>query len=399
MRFVTRSIEPIGDPLGLDPTAVWMAPEISLWGWGEAARFGPGTGPDRIEVGRHAFAELIDQAEIADPLGWEGTGPVVVSSMTFADGSAGSVAVVPRVVVGRRGEQWWMTSADGAVLPTDRDLGEPPTDRVRYAGSSLPDVEWLEAVAEAVRRIEGGLLDKVVLARDYAVWSREQFHPPRLLRQLHGRFPGCMVFRVADLIGASPELLVRRHQGHLDSLILAGSAPSYSDPDADEASGAGLVASVKNQWEHELAVRSVRAALSPVTGSLTMADHPTLLRLDNVQHLATPVTAEIVGDFDALALAGILHPTAAVGGTPTPQALAVIAEIEGMDRGRYAGPVGWMDWRGDGEFAIALRCAELSGARARLFAGAGIVTGSLPEAELEETRIKLQAMMGALEAG
>jgi menaquinone-specific isochorismate synthase len=123
-----------------------------------------------------------------------------------------------------------------------------------------------------------------------------------------------------------------------------------------------------------------------------------LVRLDNVQHLATPVAGQVDGDIDVLGLAARLHPTAAVGGTPTQEAVALIAEIEGMDRGRYAGPVGWMDGRGDGEFAIALRCAELSGARARLFAGAGIVTGSLPEAELEETRIKLKAMMGSLRA-
>ena len=396
MKFVTRPADPLDDPLGLDPTSVWMSPQVSLWGWGEAARFGPGPGADRIDVIRRAFADLITDAEVDDSVGLGGTGPIMLASTTFADGSAGSVAVVPNVIVGRRGEDWWMTSADQAPLPVAAH--EPPTDRARYAGSSMPDVLWLEAVAEAVRRIDEGVLDKVVLARDYAVWSREQFHSPRLLRHLHSRFPGCLIFRVAELIGASPELLVRRRGRHLESLILAGSAPSFSDHEADAKAGAALLASKKDLWEHELAVQSVRAALAPITSSLEMPDDPTVFRLENVQHLATPVSAETADNPDAMAVAGTLHPTAAVGGTPTAAALELIAEIEGMDRGRYAGPVGWMDARGDGEFAIALRCAELSGARARLFAGAGIVTGSLPEAELEETRIKLQAMMGALEA-
>lgn len=398
MRFLTRPIEPFEDPLGHDPTAVWMSPDLSLWGWGEAARFDPGTGPDRIHATRTAFTDLIRQAEVDDAVVVGGTGPIIFASTAFADGSPGSVAVVPQVVVGHRQGQWWMTTADGAAPPPHRDDPGPPPDRARYAGSSVPDVLWLEAVAEAVRRIDAGLLEKVVLARDYAIWSREQFHPPRLLRHLRAHFPRCHVFRVADLVGASPELLVRRRGTHLDSLVLAGSAPSYPDREADEAAGAGLQASEKDRWEHELAVRSVRSALEPITGALDVPEYPTLLRLDNVQHLATPVSAEVPDGVDALVLADVLHPTAAVGGTPTPAALNLIAEIEGMDRGRYAGPVGWMDGRGDGEFAIALRCAEISGARARLFAGAGIVTGSLPEAELEETRLKLKAMMGALGA-
>ena len=395
MKFLTRPTEVVDDPLRYDPTSVWLSPEVSLWGWGEAVRINPGPGPERIDVIRDGFARVLAGADIHDSLGLEGTGPVLFASSVFADGSAGSVAVVPRVVLGRRGDTWWVTSVEDAALPT-RPVPEPPPDRARYAGSSAPDVMWLESVAEAVRRIDAGELDKVVLARDYAVWSRESFHPPRLLRHLHRLFPACHVFRVADLVGASPELLVRRREAKLESLVLAGSAPTYSDPEADRVAARALLDSEKDRWEHELAVRSVRSSLIDVCRELDIPPQPTLLRLDNVQHLATPVTARLTDGADALALAGRLHPTAAVGGTPTPDAVALIAEIEGMDRGRYAGPVGWMDARGDGEFAIALRCAELSGARARLFAGAGIVTGSLPEAELEETRIKLQAMMGSL---
>src|SRR5690606_19861037 len=148
----------------------------------------------------------------------------------------------------------------------------------------------------------------------------------------------------------------------------------------------------------ELAVRSVTESLTRIGLEHTVLGGPRLLRLDNVQHLATPVVGES-GDRHVLELVEALHPTAAVGGTPTPAAVALIAELEGMDRGRYAGPIGWVDGSGNGDFAIALRCAELSGARARLFAGAGIVEASLPEDELEETRIKLGAMMGAIAAG
>lgn len=199
-------------------------------------------------------------------------------------------------------------------------------------------------------------------------------------------------------MGASPELLVRRSGDRFQSLVLAGSAPSFTDPARDAAAASRLLESDKDRWEHELAVRSVREAMAPLSDNLDIADQPDILRLDNVQHLATTVSARISSGHDALTLTAALHPTAAVGGTPTAAAVDTIAELEGMDRGRYTGPVGWADARGDGEFAIALRCAEISGARARLFAGAGIVAESLPEAELDETRIKLAAMMGALDA-
>ncbi len=397
MKFVTQAIGPLDDPLGRDPDTVWMSQQVSLWGWGEALRIQPGAGPDRFATAQVRFVDLTQTADIADPEPAPGTGPVAFSSFTFADEASGSVMVVPRVVVGNRGDAWWLTTVDDAGPPPA--VSPPPeTDRARYAGSSVPEVLWLEAVAEAVDRIRAGDLEKVVMARDFAVWSRQPFHPPRLLRHLATRFPSCHVFRVAGLIGASPELLVRRMGRRLDSLVLAGSAPVADDPHQDARARHGLLSSDKDQWEHRLAVTSVTDALAPRCDSLEVDEAPSILRLENVQHLATTIRARLVGDDDALTLAGSLHPTAAVGGTPTEAAVRLIRHLEGMDRGRYAGPVGWMGGSGDGEFAIALRCAELSGARARLFAGAGVVSGSRPEAELDETRLKLQAMMGALEA-
>lgn len=396
MRFVTRPIEALEDPLSLAPDTVWMSPETSLWGWGEAARIRPGPNAARLDAIGSRFREILTDTSSEFVEGAAGGGPAVISSITFAEGSPGSVAIVPEILLRREGSQWWLTSIDGRPLPPPPADLPPPVDRARYAGSSVPDVRWLHVVAEAIEMIQQGRLAKVVLARDYGVWSRQPLHPPRLLRHLHGRFPSCHVYSVAGLVGASPELLVRRRGTRFESVVLAGSAPRHPDPVADRAAGEALLDSKKDLWEHELAVRSVAESLELIGVASDVARDPRLLHLDNVQHLATDVEAEVPLSYDALRLAGVLHPTAAVGGTPTPAALEVIKQLEGMDRGRYAGPVGWMDTEGDGEFAIALRCAELSGARARLFAGAGIVADSLPEAELEETRVKLGAMMGAL---
>lgn len=398
MRFVTRPIPPLDDPLARSPDLVWMSPNVSLWGWGEADRIHPGTGADRIAILRERLAETMSAAEVDDRVEVSGTGPVAFASVTFSAGSVGSVALVPRVLVGNRGEHWWLTTIADDGPPSPAPSAPEDGDRARYAGSSMPDLLWMEAVAEGIREIERGTVDKVVLARDYAVWSRQPFHRGHLLRRLRSRFPGCYVFQVADLMGASPELLVRRNSEQFESLVLAGSAPVFDDPGADAKAAAGLLESPKDRWEHELAVRSVREALARSGIPTRPTDEPEVLRLDNVRHLATRLSAPVPADFDALAAAEALHPTAAVGGTPTDAALQLIGQLEGMDRGRYAGPVGWTDARGDGEVAIALRCAEISGARARLFAGAGIVAGSLPEEELEETRLKLGAMMGALGA-
>jgi menaquinone-specific isochorismate synthase len=397
VRFTTVPIDPLPDVLARRPDTVWMSGDLGLWGWGEVARFHPGSGEDRAERIIAGYRHLLEGSSLRDEVETAGAGPVLFASLTFSPRSSGSVGVVPATLVGRRGQRWWMTRSGDAPLPQPQSWGSR-RDRARYAGSSAPDHLWLGAVVECLRRISSGEVDKVVLARDYAVWSRQPFVEGALLDYLSRRFPACHVFSVDGLVGASPELLIRRRRSGLTSLVLAGSAPRHPDPTTDRRRGEELVRSPKERLEHELAVRSVREALEPLTSHLEFDAHPRLLRLDNVQHLATGVRARLATELDALTVAAHLHPTAAVGGYPTAAALDLIAELEGMDRARYAGPVGWMDAAGDGEFAIALRCAEVSGARARLFAGAGIVAGSLPEAELEETRLKLAAMMGALGA-
>ncbi len=397
--MTTIAVSELGDPgdlLAARPDLVWISPTASVYGWGEALRFAAGFGSGRFERAERGFSDWTANAE---SVGSELGGPVAFSSFTFDESSAGSVLIVPEVAVVGQNDRWRMVSVDGAEVDlTSRSHHPgPPVDRPRYAGASIPDVQWLESVAVAVDLIEAGTMEKVVLARDYALWSKSPFDPVRLLARLESRFPDCYIFRVAGLVGASPELLVRRVDRTVTSHTLAGSAPRSDEPAEDERLGKELLASDKDLREHASAASSVGAVLGAICESLEREPQPSLMRLANVQHLGTRFEGHLAEPLSALNVAGRLHPTAAVGGTPTAVAVEMIRQLEQMDRGRYAGPVGWMDSSGDGEFAIALRCAELSGARARLFAGAGIVAGSLPEAELEETRIKLLAMQSAFE--
>jgi menaquinone-specific isochorismate synthase len=382
-------------------TVTWVRSGEGLVGWGVAARLAPGAGPERFTAADAALRAL--EATVDDEVGLPGTGLVAFGSFTFDDDIDGSVVVVPRVIVGRRDGTTWCTTIDPpdappVAAPAGRSASPvaPARDRPRYAGSSKPDVHWLEAVAAAVDHVRAGEVDKVVLARDHAVWSREPFDAVDLATRLSTRFPHCHTFVVEGLVGATPELLLSRHGDRVVSRVLAGTTGRSDDEAEDAALGAALLASAKDRAEHVYAAESVREVLDPRCDELHHDVEPRLLRLDNVQHLATTFEGRLRATASSLEVVEALHPTAAVGGTPRVDAVALIRELEGMDRGRYAAPVGWTDPSGDGEWGIALRCAELTGARARLFAGVGIVAGSLPEAELEETRLKLRAMQAAL---
>ena len=383
-----------------DPGLAWISEDQILIGFGESLRVSAGFGPDRFERAERAFARFIEESDIEDAVDVPGTGPVAFASLTFDERSPGSVLIVPQVVIGRSGDSWFATTFNKSdVTPYLAPTSTPAqtSDRPRFAGASIPDVAWVEAVAEAISRITAGEAEKVVLARDFALWSRTQFDTRRLMDRLSTRFPGCFTFAVDGLIGASPELLIRVDGLRIESVALAGTAGRADDPSEDAQLGEQLLHSIKDRNEHQMAANSVERVLSSVTNQLTSDPTPVIRRLDNVQHLATRFEGTLDSHQSALHLAGMLHPTAAVGGQPTATAVEMIRELEHMDRGRYAGPVGWVDHRRRGEFAIALRCAEISGARARLFAGAGIMADSLPERELEETRLKLSAMMTALE--
>lgn len=402
IRFTTHEIDPAFDLVANLPAhggLLFGRAGDGLVAWGEAARIEVGTGPGRFARAESALAPVFASFSVDDPLRVPGSGPVAFGSFAFDEDSA-SVLVVPEVVLGRAHGRAWVTVADGRRLPTPRRRQSPqrPPARIRYAGSTLPEVEWLEAVADATRVIERKELDKVVLGRDLLVWSEKPLEERALAGRLAARFPDCFTFLAHGLIGASPELLVRRAGGRASSIVLAGSARRGEHDEEDALIGKELLASEKENLEHRIAVGSVREPLATVASEVAVDPEPHLLRLANVQHLATNVEARLSRPLSALEIIGLLHPTAAVCGTPRDDARAFIKNREGIERARYAGPVGWVDARGDGEWTIALRCAHLMGDRARLFAGAGIVTGSVPEAELEETRLKLRAMQSALEA-
>jgi menaquinone-specific isochorismate synthase len=384
----------------------WVRRGEGLVGWGEADRLEV-TGPGALTEAAAWWADRCARTEAVDPLAVPGSGPVVFASIAFDPTSGTSVFVVPEVVVGRRAGQTWVTvtgdpDEDRAVVETSPQEAATSIGRLAYADGALDPVAWCGAVATAVARIQAGELDKVVLARDLLVSADRPLDPRRLLLRLAERFPDTWTFAVEGLLGATPELLLRRTGRRLDARVLAGTAPRGAGAD-DDRLAAGLQASVKDHAEHAYAVTSLADALRPFVDELHVPDRPDVLTLPNVRHLASDVHGHQRDDdrTGLLELVGAVHPTAAVCGSPTPTAARVIAELEGMDRGRYAGPVGWLDSRGDGEFGLALRCAQLTGEddgrQARLFAGCGIVAGSDPIAELAETQAKLAAFQAALE--
>jgi menaquinone-specific isochorismate synthase len=272
---------------------------------------------------------------------------------------------------------------------------------VTFADGALSGAQWSTVVARAVRRINAGELDKVVLARDLAVNASSAIDPRWLLQRLAERYDTTWVFAVDGLVGATPELLVRLEKGLVTSRVLAGTIRRTGDDNHDLALAASLARSSKDLEEHEYAVRSVAEALAPHCSSINVPESPFVLHLSNVMHLATDVAGVLTDGATSLALAASLHPSAAVCGTPRPVADTAISELEQMDRGRYAGPVGWMDAAGDGEWGIALRCGALDSSdpqRMRLFAGCGVVAGSDPDSELAESDAKFVPMRDALTA-
>lgn len=332
-----------------------------------------------------------------------GSGPVAFGSFAFDPGHTAqrSMLVVPEIVVGRRNGCSWVTEIGRTLparpfVPRDRAQAVAPGP-LAYADGAMSGPAWEGVVAEAVRRIRRGDLGKVVLARDLLAAAERDIDPRWVVGRLAAAYERCWTFLVDGLVGASPEMLVRREAGLATSRVLAGTIQRTADAAADLALAAGLSRSSKDLGEHEYAVASVAQALAPHCTGMNVPDAPYVLELPNVFHLATDVTAVARDGVSSLALAEALHPSAAVCGTPTPVARALIREIEGLDRDRYAGPVGWVDATGDGEWAIALRCGRLDGPNARLFAGCGIVADSDPEAELAESNAKLVPMRDALE--
>lgn len=375
----------------------WVHGEEGLVGWGEVARLST-AGPGRFREADRWWRSFAERLSVDDEVELPGTGPVAFASFTFADNARGSVLVVPRVVVGRRDGVAWITEfshADGvhAVRPVR------PCGAVRYADGQLSVAGYRRAVAEAVRLMRAGELDKVVLAHDLLAIADRPLDARHLLAGLAARYPACWSYAVDGLVGATPELLMRRRAGTVWSRVLAGTI--WPGPTEEGDLGDALLGSVKDRHEHRLAVQSLVDALRPLCAELSAPAEPVPLVLPNVTHLASDVAGTLPADDPAslLELVAAVHPTAAVGGTPRDIAVPLIAALEGMDRGRYTGPVGWIDAGGDGELGIALRCAQLDGPVARLFAGCGIVADSNPDTEVREAAAKLLAVREVMDPG
>ena len=386
----------------------WVHHGAGLAGWGEAVRVTLPAGEDRFTAGEKWLRSVFDAADVDDRVRVRGSGPVAFGTFTFDASSDGSVLIVPRVILGRDGHGLaWLTTvtepgeAPLAACPATEPELTGPGD-LRWSEGSLPGPRWEQAVAEAVAAIKAGSLRKVVLARDLFATAAEPIDARVLLRRLARRYPDCFTFACDGMVGATPELLVSRDGRQVSALVLGGTLPRGADPAEDQALGEELLASAKNHEEHAYAVDSIREALEPLCETLDVDARPALLKFPNLQHLGTHVRGTLAGGSQlspqsALALAAAVHPPAAVCGTPAGTALELIRELEHMDRERYAGPVGWVDADGNGEWGIAIRSGQLTGNTARLFAGCGIVAGSEPAAELAETLVKLQPMRGALE--
>jgi isochorismate synthase len=355
-------------------------------------------------IAAKAVHDVLDTIAVDDEVGLPGTGPVAMGALPFSP-TVDGVLVVPELVIGRGedGTRWITTiGADRVHAPDTLDLpAMAPTDRAApttYALRSERDPgEWCDAVAEARQVLRAGTARKVVLARAVSIDTDRPLSIGQILRHLAEAYPSCMLYSADGFVGASPELLVARAGDHVWSHPMAGTAPRSSDPSTDARLAAQLLASTKDREEHRLTIDMVHDTLLPWCSYLDEEAEPQIVAMANVSHLATRVEGRLSSPpASVIELMTALHPTPAVGGDPRSTALELIGQMEGLDRGRYGGPVGWVDGRGNGTWAVGIRCAEIDGNRARLFAGVGVLPDSDPQAELAETRAKLQALLGAV---
>lgn len=388
MRAVTRPLERDLDLNGVagGDGYLFVRDGVGLAGRGVAAR------APRAEV-----ADLLASVERDDTVSRPGCGPVAFGALPFLPGGDADL-VVPAVVVGKAADGTrWVTRIDDA----DDDLAVPPPPvpfaaAYRITPGFAPEA-YLAAVAAGRDAVRAGRLAKVVLARDVVVEADRPFDVHAVLLRLRASFGSSYRYLVDGFVGASPELLVARAGDLVRSHPLAGTAPRTGDPSTDARLAAELIASTKDQVEHRVVIDVVNDTLLPYCSYLDWEPEPSIVTVANVQHLGTAVEGRLSSPPPSvLELVGALQPTPALGGHPRADALALLAELEGFERGRYGGAVGWVDADGNGTWAVAIRCAEIDGSTARLFAGGGVVAGSDPHAELAETQAKLQAMLSAL---
>jgi salicylate biosynthesis isochorismate synthase/menaquinone-specific isochorismate synthase len=384
----------------------------------------------RFERTAARWRELVARACLEPCGGPVGGGLIACGGFAFAPDGGGSPhwspfapasLVVPEIALLRRGAEVWCTVAAlvrageeleqvqarlTARLRALRDRPLPlldphPTERHTISTAMAPE-HYEAAVARAVELIGAGRLEKIVLAREVDVHGPARHDDAAVFGVLREAFGGCFVYAVgrgeATFIGATPELLMRREGLRLSTVALAGSTGRSADPAVDDHLGERLLRSNKDREEHAIVARRIERTLRPHAVWVTMAEEPEVVRIANIQHLATAIRAQLAAPVAAVELAGLLHPTPAVGGEPAAVALPLIRALEGIDRGWYAGPLGWTDANEDGEFCVALRCALIEGALARCYAGDGVVAESDPAAELAETEIKLGALLPVLAA-
>jgi menaquinone-specific isochorismate synthase len=375
---------------------VWERGRAGVAGRGVARRLSLATAADELAA-----------IEVDDEVGTPGCGPVAFGALPFRTAGADVELVLPAVVAGRAddGTRWLTTIRDeaaGAPAAADIDLVAPTDDRHPFAAAftvrpSRPAEWWCDIVVAATKAMAGGAFEKVVLAREVVVEGDGPIDTIAVLGRLRATYPGCMLFSVGGLVGASPELLVARAGDVVRSHPMAGTAPRGGDPNADARLAAGLLASAKDRHEHQITIDMVHDTLLPWCSYLDYEAEPSIVAVANVQHLATLVEGRLSSPPPSvLELVRALHPTPAVAGWPRDEALAFIAEHEQLDRRRYAGAVGWVDGRGNGAWSVAIRSAEVEGSTARLFAGNGIVVDSHAPTELAETQAKLQALLSAI---
>lgn len=366
-----------------------------LAGRGVAGRISLGPPwPDAAELAARELAAM----DVDDELGRPGSGVVAFASLPF-ERSAPAELIIPRLVVGRsRDGTRWITTVDDHDVEAELSPAAPSPEPSRHEliARQPPDT-WTDAVAATAKAIRDGEVDKVVLARELLVRTDVPIDRGQVLARLARAFPSSMVYAVEGFVGASPELLVGRTGDVVRAQPMAGTTPRTGDPARDLQLAAALLASAKDRHEHQFTIDAVHEGLLPWCSYLDAGTEPEVFSVANVQHLASTVEGRLSQPAPSvLQLVAALHPTPAVGGQPTADALARIARIEGAPRGPYAGPVGWVDGAGNGRFAVGLRGAELTGETARVLSGVGVVADSDPSAELAETRAKLKAILDAL---
>jgi menaquinone-specific isochorismate synthase len=379
LHAVTRQIDATTDVLDAlgDDGVAWLHEGASFATSGVAAVIQP-----EDAVGVLASIDHDDDSRLP------GRGPLAFGALPFEPNAHGELVIPARIVGITADGRGWVTEVEPGP-PGVASVADPPR-HFTVSGRTSPG-EWRDAVLDALTMIERGEVAKVVLARAVDVVADRPFDRHTVLRALRAQQPGCFIYAANGVVGASPELLVARYGTTVVSRPLAGTA-TLNDGEPER-----LRTSPKEQREHRIVVDAIVATLTPLCTRVDAAPTPEVDTFADVAHLATPIDGTLLAPApDALALARALHPTPAVAGTPVDAALRAIARLEPDGRGRYAGPVGWVDARGDGEWAIALRGAAIDGPNAVLHSGVGIVAGSDPDAEWAETQAKLEPMLRAL---